>query len=546
MARAIFLFLFLCLAPVQGFANTFLPGAPEKILTAIEAERPRFVPPAGVTGITVPHHLLAADLIARGFWAASATNYRRIIIIAPDHFRKVQGSFATSATLPETVLGPVKAMPDAAVELAQTPLFEMHPNIGSEHGVGALLPFVAHFFPDAEVLPVIASIFSTEEDWGGGVQALTPFISPDTLVIQSTDFSHFLPVGHATAHDQQVLAATANGKLARLASLHQPNHLDSRAAHVMQAALQRHLGSVHAVLANRNSTHYGGRPDEVTSYLALAWHPDPSALSVLQYADQSRLLFGGDTLLGRGVGPILAQPEQLSQVLNAVQAETVGDPLVLNLEGVLVDGPIANLDDQAHAMDHRLALPALRDLGVTAAGLVNNHSWDLGQLAAEDSAKTLREAGVTPLEPNQVVDLGALRVVAVNMLPGRDPYQSEDSLRALLCGIEAAPPLVLFAHWGTEYTDHPADAEMRFADIAGECGVAAVLGAHSHRASKTVSLSPNGTPFVFSLGNLLFDQNSRRASGALAELRVFEQGTLALRLIPIPNLFELGRGGVSE
>jgi len=252
MIRAILLFLSLCLAPVQGGANTFLPGAPEQILTAIEAERPAFEPPAGVTGITVPHHLLAADLMARGFWAASAANYRRIIIISPDHFRKVQGSFATSATLPETVLGPVKAMPDIAAELAQTFLFEMHPNVELEHGVGALLPFVAHFFPDAEVLPVVASIFSKEGDWAAGVQALTPLLTPDTLVIQSTDFSHFLPVGHATAHDQQVLAATASGQQARLAALHQPNHLDSRAAHVMQAALQHHLGSAHAVLANRN------------------------------------------------------------------------------------------------------------------------------------------------------------------------------------------------------------------------------------------------------------------------------------------------------
>jgi len=46
---------------------------------------------------------------------------------------------------------------------------------------------------------------------------------------------------------------------------------------------------------------------------------------------------------------------------------------------------------------------------------------------------------------------------------------------------------------------------------------------------------------VFSLGNLLFDQTSPRGSGALLELRVFKQGTVAARLVPVPNLFELGR-----
>ena len=45
---------------------------------------------------------------------------------------------------------------------------------------------------------------------------------------------------------------------------------------------------------------------------------------------------------------------------------------------------------------------------------------------------------------------------------------------------------------------------------------------------------------TYSLGNLLFDQTTDRSSGALLELRAFEQGTYATRLIPIPNLFELG------
>ena len=43
---------------------------------------------------------------------------------------------------------------------------------------------------------------------------------------------------------------------------------------------------------------------------------------------------------------------------------------------------------------------------------------------------------------------------------------------------------------------------------------------------------------TFSLGNLLFDQRGARSSSALIELRVFEQGTYATRLIPAPNLYE--------
>ena len=87
--------------------NPFLPARdPVPLLAAIEAETPGFEVPKGVTGITVPHHLLAADLIARGFWAASAGDYDRIIPMSPDHFRKVdRAPFATTREDLETVLG---------------------------------------------------------------------------------------------------------------------------------------------------------------------------------------------------------------------------------------------------------------------------------------------------------------------------------------------------------------------------------------------------------------------------------------------------------
>ena len=39
-----------------------------------------------VTGITVPHHLLARDLIADAFKAAASPSVTRVIIVGPDHF----------------------------------------------------------------------------------------------------------------------------------------------------------------------------------------------------------------------------------------------------------------------------------------------------------------------------------------------------------------------------------------------------------------------------------------------------------------------------
>jgi poly-gamma-glutamate synthesis protein (capsule biosynthesis protein) len=55
------------------------------------------------------------------------------------------------------------------------------------------------------------------------------------------------------------------------------------------------------------------------------------------------------------------------------------------------------------------------------------------------------------------------------------------------------------------------------------------------------ALAGGDTLQLFSLGNFLFDQGADKASGALVELTVFDQGTVFARLMPLPNLFELAR-----
>ena len=61
-----------------------------------------------LSGITVPHHLVADHLVALGFRAASAFSYKRVIILTPDHFFAAQKPFATTTRSFDTVFGEVK------------------------------------------------------------------------------------------------------------------------------------------------------------------------------------------------------------------------------------------------------------------------------------------------------------------------------------------------------------------------------------------------------------------------------------------------------
>jgi AmmeMemoRadiSam system protein B len=525
--------------------NPFLPAQdPVPLLAAIDKEQPAFTPPAGVTGITVPHHLLAADLIARGFWAASAGEYDLIILISPDHFHVTTKPFATTREDLKTVFGTLASDSDSVERVAADPLVETLPTIETEHGVMAVAPFAVRFFPSAKVLPLLVSVNATEADWAAMAAELEPLLDDRTLIVQSTDYSHYRPIGEAVARDQESLAAISVGDPAAIDPLLQPSHMDSKGAQYIQLALQRHLGARPVILANRNSVEYGGNTRETTSYIVTAYLRDTSAGTTFDYPDQTRIMFGGDVLLGRYFLQALRDPAKWTLLRDTVLAITRNTPLIVNLEGVLLDQPVTGVDFTAHVMTTDDAAPLLAALNVTAASLANNHANDLGPTGRDETARVLKTLGITPLEHGAIADLGAFRLLALNFVGGRmasETIGDPDDL-GWVCGLHAAPPLVAFVHWGDEYVTTPADEERQIADALTRCGVSLIVGNHSHQASTGIEpLRGGAAQMAYSLGNFIFDQSSPRGSGALLELRIFQQGTVAAHLVPIPNLFDLTR-----
>ncbi len=524
------------------FASMYSDQRP--FLDAIAREKTGSVARLRVTGISVPHHLLAADLIARGFRAAAARSYGRVVILSPDHFHRSRRPMATTPRDIDTVFGPLTN--DRAVTeslLADAELFDDSDLFASEHGVAALLPFVRHFFPDAKIVPVAISYDASQADCDRLVQALGRFVDADTLVVQSTDYSHYLPADVAQRRDQETLNIIAAGDSAAVMHLLQSGHIDSKAAQYGQMRLQKdYIGSFATVIANRNSVEYGGAGRRTTSYIVTVYTDRPPAHGDLTYPDQTAVFFGGDIFIGRWFTAPLADKETANAIVQRIKAITGGAPLIANLEGVVLDQPPEGLGSSLHTMHASLAVPILRALNLRVASLANNHSGDLGPVGIEESLSILTRAGIVPLGHKEVVDVGPFRLVGLNFI-GKLNYPDYAAMKPdeieSLCDIEAKPPLIALVHWGTEFTGRARPAEDSAARAMNACGIGAIVGAHSHQASARIA-APQGGEYqlTYSLGNLLFDQNA--GSGALLELRAFKQGTYATRLIPVPNLFSYG------
>ena len=522
---------------------------------ALAKERPATPLRLPVTGITVPHHLLAADLIARGAWAASGNTYDRIVVISPDHFRRSHRPIATTSRGFDTALGPVDVDQAAAQLLIARPdLVDDSDLFNQEHGISGVLPFLHAVFPDTLIVPVAMSIATDQKQWDAAVELLKQIVSVHTLVVQSTDYSHYLPPQVARQRDQETLNIIAADSPSDIAGLHQSNHLDSKASQYAQMRLQREIFNSHgAVVANRNSYEYAGRDTPSTSYVVTVYATDEAALSKLSYPDQQVTYFGGDVFLGRWFTVPLIDPASQRAIVDGVRKLTAGHPLVVNLEGVLTADPPIGTPAERHVMDDGLAGPILQAINVRAAGLANNHSFDLGAEGVAASEAALKARGIIPVPHMSVADLGAFRLVTLNFIGSGDfkgypvvrranPHAQkfERSDLAELCRLAARPPLVALVHWGKEYTPSAGENERDIGEALAACGVGFVIGAHSHQASpKLETLAGGESMMFFSLGNLLFDQHSPRGSGALIELRVFKQGTVAARVIEAPNFYEL-------
>lgn len=499
-----------------------------------------------VTGITVPHHLLAIDLIALGFHSASGGSYERILLLSPDHFRKTRRPFATTDRGFETVFGSVPTDSKAVETLIRRgDLVEKSDLFDREHGIQAILPFIARYFPKVEVLPIVIGSDGTPEDWRRLVDALKPLLTRRTLIVQSTDFSHYLPEAVANRRDQETLNVIAGGSLEQLSQLQQPQHLDALAAQWIHQAIQDEVfGAEPTILAHQNSNHYTSSPQrETTSYIVQAFEkraadrpPWPPRKG------DSLFFFAGDTFLGRNFAPRASNPDLASKIQGRIARLTGGAPLILNLEGVLSEKLPVDENKNLLLMPQELTLDWLKKLNVVGVSLANNHANDLGNDGIDETRRSLGKHGIVVLGDHETHDFGPFRLAAFTDLSNQSPPHTERLTRnSVLSSLEEKQnhPLICFPHWGTEWKGAPGKRENQITDYFVEGGASIIVGAHPHTSSKGIEALHGGRAArVYSMGNFLFDQRSPRASGALVEARFFSTGTFALRWIPIENFFE--------
>ena len=531
--------------PAEEFPPRYADAATFE--TALAATEGIVAPDPAPSALVVPHHLLVADLIAAGLRLGIASRPDRILLISPDHFNESPRPFATASRGFATVLGPVPADPAlAAALLAHPDLVADSCLFHAEHGVRALLPFLARLYPGVPVTPLSVANGSALRDWAAMAEVLAPLVGPGTLMIQSSDFSHYLPQHLARQRDQQVLNLLSAGDLAGIARLSQPGHVDSVGALWLTATLQARVrGAVPVVAANRNqqelSTDFVA---ETTSYMVILYQPPE--LAPPDFPGATHFMLAGDLFLGRDWPGLLHDEIVARRVARAALSATRGLPLVANLEGVLLPEMPRTLAHMTLAMPAGLLADWAARLNIRGLGLANNHAMDVGASGLAETEAALREAEIPAIRQGETLEMGGVALVALTDLdPTANPQTQVLDAPTLdrLIRADAETPVIALVHWGEEWVTEPGPREAALIREIGARGVAAIVGAHPHAASAAPVAVAGGDMLVIqSLGNFMFDQTSPPASGALAEVTRFAQGTIFVRQLPLPALYDTALG----
>ncbi len=211
--------------------------------------------------LVVPHagYAYSGPIAASGF-ARVPSSTRRVLLIGPAHRVFVRGMVSPGADRLETPLGEVEVDTEAlaSVDIAADP--EVH---AREHSLEVELPFIQRVAPHAKIVPIAVSNASAEHV-GQVIEAL--WGGPETVIVISSDLSHYHPYDAGRARDQH----TVSRILAHDFSLAGEDACGCTGLNGLAWALRRKKISAELVDL-RSSGDTAGSRDAVVGYAAIAF-----------------------------------------------------------------------------------------------------------------------------------------------------------------------------------------------------------------------------------------------------------------------------------
>lgn len=269
-------------------AGLFYPAEKEKLSTSVQ----NFLDSAQtqniekIRGLVCPHagYEFSGPVAASSYKQLIEKDFKTAIILAPSHYAAFHGVYVSSANFFETPLGKIKvsskakelaklkpftSSPVADIQrpnwAAQSPLKDIKRDTPGtwEHSLEVQLPFLQKALPKCEIIPLIFGFVNPQDV----ANALVKFLDDKTILIASSDLSHYYPYEAAKKLDSSCTQAVVNLDLDSMKNQEACGQVPIMA--LMCIAKQK--GWQAKLLNYRNSGDTAGDKSRVVGYVAIAF-----------------------------------------------------------------------------------------------------------------------------------------------------------------------------------------------------------------------------------------------------------------------------------
>ena len=217
--------------------------------------------------IIVPHagYVYSAFTANFAFRLLANTNAKRVVVIGPSHRVYVGGVSVSDYDSYETPFGDLPIDKNLVKDIEERFGVVFAPKAHQEHSTEVQMPFVKRYDPDAQVVELVYG----DEDPAHLAKVIDYLLNdPDTVVVISTDLSHYYDIEKANKLDNICLKAVSNLNPEKL---HQGCEACGKiGVEAMLIAAKKH-GLKSVLLDYRTSADASGDESQVVGYMSAAF-----------------------------------------------------------------------------------------------------------------------------------------------------------------------------------------------------------------------------------------------------------------------------------
>ncbi|MFH1403524.1 MAG: AmmeMemoRadiSam system protein B [Candidatus Altiarchaeota archaeon] len=249
-------------------AGAFYPSDPGKLAAMIDEYlgKAKKSDAYGIRGLVSPHagYVYSGPTAAYGYKQLEGMRYETVIVMGPSHRHGFKGASIPNVTHYETPLGLVELSPKISEMYGEDVIVcETNAHAG-EHSVEVQIPFLQRVLQKFKLIPIVVGDIDPEKL----AEALEKYVDEDTLIIASTDLSHYHQYDDAVGMDDETVKAVAALDFEAMRECEACGKTPTLA--LMSIAEKNGWGS--EVLDYRNSGDTAGDNSSVVGYASIAFY----------------------------------------------------------------------------------------------------------------------------------------------------------------------------------------------------------------------------------------------------------------------------------